>query len=299
MFDYSNAVNTLNIISGFLEKKDSLARYIEKSFDNRKLFFKRYIFLYMSIFLMIPLGIILIINKDFLNNIIENNKTIEIIKIALIIILGLPLSYLVYCVTNIKKYFLNEVFKDASKQIRNYKYAYNKSLKKYKLFRKSRIRSYIIEAVLPIIIIGLIVFLNHTYSLYNLIVSFVLILFSSYLYANHYDNMYSIKLYVKQQLKEIDDNELIDREVVRINGVNFYLSSKKHDIIFFDNTYIFLSFKVSKFENVELSFIKVYFDEKVDFLKEFRKSKMCENKKEVDELIELHNNLLANVSDYM
>lgn len=296
----NDIANLFSKIDSGLNKRNVLANNIEKSFKNKKMTFYRSLSLYMYILIITPLTILVFFNDNYIKNIIPNETVSYIVKSILLLFDAIPIYIIVMNVTSIKQYFSSEEFRVAKKEIysKENEPLYIETKKQYKNFKWSRIKSYLFENVFPIVIIAAIVAIMYNYSLYNLIASVGIIIIFSLSFSIFYEREHSIHFYISDVEDNIDNNQLVDRELIRIDNINFYISNKEFNAYFFDNNkWFLLKYKASKFEKEDLRLFITYMNEYIDLLSEYKKSNMCREKVKVENTIKEFKKILATFNE--
>lgn len=291
--------NVLNSIDSALNKRNGLATNIEKSFRNKKMVFYRYFFLYLYIFAVTPLTILVLFKSNYLESVITDNVWLEIVKTIVTLFDAIPISFLVIRLISVDRYFSCEEFRKAKKEIygKGREFIYLKTKKTHRKFKFHRIRAYFIENVLPLLIIIGITFLMYEYSLHNLIASIVIIVMMSYILSTYYDKNYSIKFYISEVQTTLNQEQLVGREIIRIDGQNFYISNKECNAYYYDGRYLLLKYKASNFEVQDIILFLVYLNEYIELLKGFKKDDMCKNKQEVSNMIKSFEDISKTLSE--
>ena len=291
--------NVLSSIDSALNKRNGLATNIEKSFRNKKMAFYRFFFLYLYILAVTPLTILVLFNNNYLENFITNNVWLEIVKTIITLFDAFPISFLVIRLIGVDRYFSCEEFRKAKKEIydKDSQFIYLKTKKTHRKFKLQRIGAYCIENLLPLLIITLITFLMCEYSLHNLIASIVMIVMMSYILAIHYEKNYSIKFYISEVQTTLNKEQLVGREIIRIDGQNFYISNKECNAYYYDGKYLLLKYKASNFEGQDIILFLVYLNEYIELLKEFKKDDMCKNKQELSNIIKSFEDISKTLSE--
>ena len=142
-----------------------------------------------------------------------------------------------------------------------------------------------------------ITFLMCEYSLHNLIASIVMIVMISYILATHYEKNYSIKFYISEVQTTLNKEQLVGREIIRIDGQNFYISNKECNAYYYDGKYMLLKYKASNFEGQDIILFLVYLNEYIKLLNGFKKSDMCKNKQEVSNIIKSFGDISKTLSE--
>ena len=119
----------------------------------------------------------------------------------------------------------------------------------------------------------------------------------SYVLSTYYEKNYSIKFYISKVQTTLNGEELVGREIIRIEGQNFYISNKERNAYYYDGRYLLLKYKASNFEAQDINFFLVYLDEYIELLKEFKKDKMCKNKQEVSNIIKSYEDIFETLSE--
>ena len=83
----------------------------------------------------------------------------------------------------------------------------------------------------------------------------------------------------------LNKEHLVGREIIRIDGQNFYISNKECNAYYYDGRYLLLKYKASNFEAQDIILFSVYLNEYIALLKEFKKNDICKNKQEVSNII--------------
>lgn len=297
--NFSDILNVFNAIDAALNKRNVLATNIEKSFKNKKMGFYGFFFLYLYILTVTPLTILVLFNDNYLENIITNDVWLGIVKTIVTFFDVYPVSFLIFRLISIDKYFLCESFRKAKKEIygKNSEFLYLKTKKTHIKFKFQRIKAYCIENLFPLSLIAVITFLMREYSLQYLIVSIMIIIMMSYVLSTYYEKNYSIKFYISKVQTTLNGEELVGREIIRIEGQNFYISNKERNAYYYDGRYLLLKYKASNFEAQDINFFLVYLDEYIELLKEFKKDKMCKNKQEVSNIIKSYEDIFETLSE--
>ena len=137
----------------------------------------------------------------------------------------------------------------------------------------------------------------HEYSLHNLIASIVMIIMMSYILSTYYEMNYSIKFYISEVQTTLNKEQLVGREIIRIDGQNFYISNKECNAYYYDGRYLLLKYKASNFEVQDIILFSVYLDEYIELLKGFIKDDMCKNKQEVSNIIKSFEDISKTLSE--
>ena len=280
----SEIANVVSSIDSFFNKRNSLAVSIEKSFKNKKMIYFRSLLINIYILTITPLTILVFLNRNYLDSIITNDILLNIIKSILIVFDAIPMTILFVNLTRIDYYFSCPEFRKAKKEIysENSGFRYDKTKIQHRRFKRKRIKSYFIENLMPCLIIAVIVFIMYNYSLHNLIASIGIIILFSLSISTIYEREHSIRFYIYDVKSNIDDKQLLGRELIRIDNLSFYISNNDYDAYYYENNkWYLLKYKSSKFEKEDIILFKTYLDEYTELLNEFKKSDKCKDKQEL------------------
>lgn len=295
--DVTSILTVFNSIDSALNKRNALALNIEKSFKNKKMTFYKYFFLYLYLLTITPMTILVLFNKNYLDNLITNDVLLEILKTIITLFDAFPLAFLLTRLIRIDRYYSSKEFRDAKKEIykENKSIAFEKTKEVHRNFRFQRIKAYFIENWIPVLVIAGITIIMYKYSLHNLIGAIVIIIMMSYFLSSFYDKSHSLRFYISDVKSTLDDAELLGREIIRIGDQNLYISNKEFNAYYYDGRYLLLKYKASNFEAQDINLFLTYLNEYIELLNGFKKSNMCKEKQQVSDSIKSFEEIASNL----
>lgn len=299
--DLSKIESLTQSIKSIFDKRNALAVSFEKSFKNRKMVFFSSLFIYLFILTITPPTVLVWINHDYLDGFITNKTISYIIKSVLLLMNVGLFAWIFNRIIKVSLYFSSKSFQIVKKEIyKNGIELYPDTIHAHKKFKKQRIICYCIEVIIPFFIIVFITIMMYNYSLYYLIASILLIVLCSFSIALFYEKEHSIKFYIATVADKIDNKVLVNRELIKIDNLSYYISNKEENIYLYDNDKWFLfKQKPSDFVKEDIFLYKTYLEEHIGLWEKFAHSNECKDKnsayayiKEVKQIIDDLNELL-------
>lgn len=257
----------LNLV-GKINNRNYTANRFYSFYKNTNLLFNKY-FLYYFLIILFSIVFLLSNIKRELFDLIFVDKAITVILKSIISVLSVfPFLILIINFFSFRNYFydsLNKLkYEVLSKKFKNVFSETRKNLKKLYL---ERIKFYFIEKFFPLIFTVLCTYYLYYFSYEILVIIIIFLFFYSFIMGHHCNKLYSISFYIYNIYNEFPEEKIKQRELISIDNTSIYIDNNERSIILFDQKYLDIRIKYSKFDTTDTLMLITYYNEKINYLK--------------------------------